>query len=79
MEFQINGKITSADDNEMLNALLWLKDNYGTKIHSAQGIGDTNAISYGIVEITFNDTVATITALKAQFGERLKWTFTMSR
>lgn len=79
MEYQINGKITSTNDNEMLNALLWLKDNYGTKISSAQGIGDTKEISYGIVEATFNDTVTSITALKAQFGARLKWTFTMSQ
>lgn len=79
MEFQINGKITSADDVEMLDVLLWLKDNYGTKIHSAQGVGSTKEISYGIVETTFNDTVATITALKTQFSARLEWTFAMSQ
>lgn len=79
MEYQIVGKITSTDDSEMLDALLWLKDNFGTKIHSAQGIGDTKEISYGIVEATFNDNVDSIVALKAQFGVRLKWTFTMSQ
>lgn len=79
MEYQVIGKITSADDVEMLSALEWLKDNYGTKITSGQGIGDTKEISYGIGETSFNDTVATIVALKAQFGVRLKWTFTMSQ
>ena len=79
MVFQIIGQITSTNDSEMLDALLWLKDNYGTKIHSAQGIGDTKEISYRIIEPTFNDTVTSIAALKTQFGIRLKWTFTMNQ
>lgn len=71
MEYQINGKITSTNDTGMLNALLWLKDNYGTKIHSAQGIGSTKEIQFGIVETTFNGAVTIITSLKAQFTTRL--------
>ena len=71
MEYQIIGKITSANDNEMLDALLWLKDNYGAKIHDAQGTGSTKEIRVGLVETTFIDTVTSIMALKTQFGERL--------
>lgn len=71
MEFQIVGKITSADDAEMFNALLWLKDNYGTKIHNAQATGSTKEIRFNFIESTFNDTVASIISLKAQFNERL--------
>lgn len=80
MEFQIIGKITSANDTEMLEALLWLKDNYGAKIHDAQGTGSTKEIQFGFVEPTFNDTVASIMALKAQFSERLiDYDFIMSQ
>lgn len=79
MEYQITGKVTSADDAEMLSALEWLKDNYGTKISSAQGIGETKESSFGIVETTFDDTVTSVIALKTQFGTRLKWTFTMNQ
>lgn len=79
MEYQIHGKITSADDAEMLDALLWLKNNYGTKIHDAHGDGTTKEIRFGVVEPTFNDNVASITALKTQFGARLKWDFTMNQ
>ena len=71
MEFQINGKVTSADDSEMLSALEWLKDNYGTKITNAQATGSTKEIWFGLVETTFNSSVTTITALKTQFSARL--------
>lgn len=80
MEFQITGRITSADDTEMLNALLWLKDNYGTKIHSGSGTGSTRVININLAEPTFNDNVTTIIALKAQFGARLEeWHFIMNQ
>jgi len=71
MEFQVTGQITSANDTEMLNALEWFKDNRGTKIHDAQATGSTKEIQFGLVESSFSDAVTTISALKAQFGERL--------
>lgn len=80
MEYQINMEITSANDAEMLDALLWLKDNYGTKVLSGQGVASTKEISLGLIEATFNDTVTAITALKAQFGARLiEYKFIMSQ
>jgi len=80
MEFQMNGKITSADNSEMLNALLWLKNNYGTKVHNASATKSTKAIRFGLVETTFNDAVNSIMALKTQFGERLiDFDFIMNR
>lgn len=80
MEYQITGRITSANNTEMLDALLWLKDNYGTKIHSGQGTKSTKIITFDVIEPTFNDNVTTIVALIAQFGERLEeWRFTMSQ
>lgn len=71
MEFQIIGKITSTNDTEMLDTLLWLKDNYGTKINNAQATGSTKEIRFSFFEATFNDTVTSITALKTQFTTRL--------
>lgn len=71
MEYQIHGKITSADDAEMLSVLEWLKDNYGTKINDAQATGSTKEIWFGLTEATFAEAVTTITALKAQFSARL--------
>lgn len=80
MEFQITGNITSADDAEMLSALEWLKDNYGPKITSAQATGSTKKIQFGLLEATFNDAVATITALKTQFSARLiEYNLTMNQ
>lgn len=71
MEFQIHGKITSADDAEMLSALEWLKDNYGLKITDAQGTGSTKKIGFGLLEVGFDEAVTTIAALKTQFSTRL--------
>lgn len=71
MEFQIHGQVNSADDAEMLSALEWLKDNYGLKITNAHGNGNTKEIWFGLLEVGFNETVTTITALKTQFSTRL--------
>jgi len=71
MEHQVIGKMTSADDTEMLSALEWIKDNYGTKITSCQATGSSKEIRFGLIEATFAEAVTTITALKAQFTTRL--------
>lgn len=80
MEFQIHGNITSVNDAEMLSALEWLKNNYGPKIHSAQGTGSTKEIQFGLLEATFAEAVTAITALKTQFSTRLvEYNLTMNQ
>lgn len=71
MEYQIHGKITSADNTEMMSALEWLKDNYGVKITNAQGTGSTKEIWFSLLEVGFTEAINAITALKAQFDTRL--------
>lgn len=71
MEYQIHGKITSADDTEMLATLEWFKDNYATKIQNAQATGSTKEIWFSMLEVGFTEAVSAITALKAQFSTRL--------
>ena len=71
VSYTVYGKITSVNDNEMLNAMEWLATNYGGKMQTAQAVGETKVLGFHIDEISFVDAVATITALKSQYTTRL--------
>ena len=71
VEYIVIGKITSVDDTEMLDAMNWLATNYGGKMTNAQATGATKMLTFSITETAYNDAVATITAIKAQYTTRL--------
>ena len=74
MKYYINAQVINlTTDNDKLNVLTYLKDNYGLKTSTAKARGNTEIIDFQIIETVYNDMVATITALKAKYGNDLIW------
>lgn len=72
MTFQINGRITNEDNAEMLATLVYLKNNYVSKIASVNANGDNKEVQFTIVDAIFDDAVNTINALISKYGDGVR-------
>lgn len=76
-EYVSNYVFQFATEGAMLTGVQWIRDNYGTKVHSAQG-EDSLYVRLDLVDVTFEDMVNTITAVRAQFASEIQtWAFAM--
>ena len=75
MSFQVIFTITNGNVVEMLAAATWLKNQYGGKIHQAQGNNEDYSMNGIVLAPDFPEMINTIQALEAEFSSRLKWRF----
>lgn len=73
MQYSIAFNITSVDEAELLSAIVWVKDNHGTKVSDATADGTSFLFNGHIIELTYTDMTTTVSALKTQFTTRLTW------
>ncbi len=75
MKYYINAQIINlTTDNDKLNVLTYLKDNYASKVVTAKARGNSEIIDFQIIiDTTFQDMVSVITALKTQYDTDLVW------
>lgn len=71
MEFQTYCKVNEDDSSALLAAMQWLSINYGTKLHQAQAIGQSNVLTFTIIETLYVDAVATLTDMVSHFDTKL--------
>ena len=77
-EWYTDYKITNADKAEMLAAANWIATNHGAKVQRSQANRNRLEITVGLLDLTFNDAVATINALETEFTTRIEdWNLTM--
>lgn len=72
VSFTVELKISSFDNSYMLDALEWIKTNYGTILDEAEAIGEKKEIVLNIPYDSYDDAVSTLIAFKTHFAERLE-------
>ncbi len=79
-EYNIRGKITNTDNNEMLATLTYLKDNFASSIKYAEATGDTKEVQFLLIDLNYDSAIGHITSLLTEYNDRfIDWNLTYQK